>query len=113
LTKAARLYELIHVKSRTNFMFHIAGRQLAYLRAMSLKDTETTIAPIFSLLKPGKVSAMPPSTQAPTSSTNVLADLAERTENELNDIVAEHSAASVDDDDFYSTCAFMYDDEEE
>lgn len=113
LIKAARLYELIHVKPRTNFMFHIAGRQLAYLRAMSLKDTETTIAPIFSLLKPGKVSPVPLSSQAPTNGTNLLAELAERTENELSDVVAEHSADSIDDDDFYSTCAFMYDDGED
>lgn len=34
LIKTAKLYMIMHKKSRTNMMFHLAGRQLGYLRAM-------------------------------------------------------------------------------
>lgn len=57
LIKAARLYMfMLKNKFKTNFMFHVAGRQLAYLKAMSFKGTEPIITPIWTILKPGKVT---------------------------------------------------------
>ena len=73
---------------------------------MSLSDTETTIASLFSLLKPGKVSATGPSStqrRDTTLSGTAFATALGQTEGRTEDI--------DDDDDFYSTCAVMYDEE--
>jgi hypothetical protein len=109
LIKAAKLYELVHTKPRTNFMFHMAGRQLAYLKAMSYEDAETMTAPVFAILKPGKVSGAAP--RRTLTSSSVIGGLGIQ-EQDKSSIVKENSLDSIDDDDFYSTCPFMYDGDE-
>lgn len=112
LIKAAYLWKTHTETSRPNILFHLAGRQLAYIKANSYPDTDAIIAPISAMLKPGKVTPtslatrhMLPSTLGSSSAFTTVAI----TSSDEGGFGGTDFEQLIDDDDFYSTCPGMYD----